>query len=76
MITDIAHYIEQRGQVPLRDLALHFKMDERVIESMLDRLVQKGRIRELPGGTACGGGCQQCAPEQIRIFAWTGNSSQ
>ena len=68
MITDIIDYIEERGQAPLRDMALHFELDDAVLIDMLERLIKKGRIRELPQGTACGGGCQQCAPETIRIF--------
>lgn len=70
MIREISDYIKENKQVPLRDLAYHFKLEESIASDMLQRLVEKGRIRELDSGTPCSGGCTQCSPQTVRIFVW------
>jgi hypothetical protein len=36
----------------------------------LSMLECKGRVRKLPTGTACGGGCRNCDPGSIEIYEW------
>ena len=39
-----------------------------VIKRILER---KGRIRRLPNGTACGGGCNKCHPQTVELYEWS-----
>ena len=69
ILKDISHYIKERGQAPLRDIALHFRIDEEVARDMVQTLITKGRVEIMPAGTSCNG-CQQCPPETVEIFSW------
>ncbi len=70
ILRDVKNYIRERGQVPLREIGLHFDMDPGVIRRMLETLEHKGVIQKLPAGSTCSGGCTQCAPESVDIYRW------
>lgn len=70
ILREVSEYIRHQQQVPLRELALKFGMDESIMDDMLGRLIAKGRIIELEQGSPCSGGCNQCQPQSVRIFAW------
>lgn len=70
ILRDVKNYIFERGQVPLREIGLHFEIDPEVIRGILGTLEIKGLIVRLPSGSACSGGCTQCSPESIDIYQW------
>ena len=69
ILTEVRDYIRSRGQVALRDLALHFDMEEQAMRGVLEHWERKGRILRLPKGTSCAG-CSACSPEDIEIVIW------
>jgi len=71
MLCNLQTYIARRGTVSLSDLSLHFRADEQVIESMLDRLQRKGRIRRLPVAGNCSE-CTCCDRACLEFYEWTG----
>jgi hypothetical protein len=73
ILTEVRDFIRDRGQVALRDLALHFDMDEEAMRGVIAHWVLKGKVRKLPSGTTCSG-CSSCTPETIEIYAWTERS--
>jgi len=70
ILTDIRDYLKQQGQVSLRDMSLHFGMDQDSIRPLLEQWIAKGKVTRLPSGSLCGGGCRSCSPETIEIYAW------
>lgn len=70
ILTDIRDYLKQAGQAPLRDMSLHFGMEQDALRPLLEQWIAKGKVVKLPSGTLCGGGCSACSPETIEIYAW------
>ena len=70
ILTQIRDYLRQKGQAPLRDMALEFGMDQDALRPLLEQWVNKGKVEKLPSGTSCGGGCHSCAPETVEIYQW------
>lgn len=61
MLRDMARYIEERGEVPLRDIALHFGLSPEAAEPMADRLAGKERIEKVEVQEKFCAGCGRCA---------------
>lgn len=70
ILTEIRDYLKIKGQAPLRDMALEFKMEQDALRPILEQWINKGKITKLPQGTACGGGCHSCEPEAIELYQW------
>ena len=70
ILSQIAAYIEKRGQASLADIALHFDVDPNAIRGMLEVWVRKGRIVRLGTQTGCGTSCTQCDSNQTEVYAW------
>ena len=66
----LEHYLRQQRRAALTDLALALDADVEALRPMLLLLERKGRIRRLPAGTACGGGCSKCHPSTIELYEW------
>ena len=70
ILSQIAAYIEKRGQASLADIALHFDADPDAIRGMLDVWVRKGRIVRLDSQAGCGTSCTQCDSNATEVYAW------
>ena len=70
ILTDVRDYLKKHGQVPLRDMALTFGMDQEALRPLIEQWIAKGKVKKLPQGTTCGGGCSSCAPQTIEIYQW------
>jgi DeoR/GlpR family transcriptional regulator of sugar metabolism len=70
ILRNIRDYLRQHQRVALRDMALHFNMDENALRGMLTQWERKGKLRKLPSGATCGGGCSACSPETIELYEW------
>lgn len=68
ILSQLRNYIREHKRVALRDLVYHFGVDAEAARGMLETLERKGRIRKLPSGTACSGGCDRCAPATIELY--------
>ncbi len=70
IMSDLANYLRTSRRAALRDLSHRFDSDPEALRGMLGVLERKGRVRKLPSGTACGGGCCSCDPTSIEIYEW------
>ncbi len=72
ILSRVDAYLKERGRVSLLDLAHGLDATPEALRDMLALLERKGRVRRLPAGTACGGGCNRCAPESVELYEWNG----
>lgn len=57
-MVELRRYIGERSTVSAKDIALHFKMTEGLVQGMLQHLVDRGDVAELKTvGGACKTGC-------------------
>jgi len=72
ILAQIGEYLAERKRAALVDLSHHFRADPEALRGMLSLLERKGRVRRLPTGTPCGGGCSKCDPDTLEVFEWVG----
>ncbi len=72
ILSDIRRYLKLHGRAALHDLAVHFNSEPDAIRAMLGEWERRGQVRRLPGGTACGGGCNRCDPASVELYEWCG----
>ena len=51
-------------------MALEFGMDQDALRPIVEQWIAKGKVEKLPEGSACGGGCNSCAPQTIELYQW------
>ncbi len=73
ILSDIKKYIQQRGQVSLEDIALHFDTEPDAIREMLKIWIRKGKIIQQKTAASCGSSCNQCDSASTEIYTWTNN---
>ena len=56
-LIQVKQYLRERKIVPLRDMALHFRVEVDTLRPLLETWVRKGKVRKLPGSTAACKGC-------------------
>ena len=56
--------------MPLRDMALHFRVEVDTLRPLVEAWVRKGKARKLPGSTAACKGCCTCDPATIELYEW------
>ncbi len=69
ILSDLRDYIKQQHRVALSDLIIHFDMDADALRGMLDKWINKGKIRKLPLASSCGS-CCQCDATLTEIYEW------
>jgi putative ferrous iron transport protein C len=72
ILQDIKKYVQQRKQVSLQDIALHFDKEPETIRGMLDFWIRKGRIQRFVQQPSCSssGSCQCSAKQELDIYQW------
>ncbi len=70
IVTEVRDYLKMHGLAPLRDMAITFNMDQDALRPIVEQWIAKGKVKKLPQGTSCQGGCSSCAPETIEIYQW------
>lgn len=75
ILSDIRHYLEQRGQASLAEIALHFEADPDAVRGMLDVWIRKHRVHKKMATVSCGDSCRQCDPATTEIYVWIGSAS-
>lgn len=74
ILSEVRDYLRRHGEVSLRDLALHFDTDPEALRGMLEHWMRKGKVSRRGVRAACGnGGCTQCDPASVEIYAWGDN---
>jgi hypothetical protein len=71
ILSRVSDYLRERRRASLTDMALGLGAAPDALRDMLAILERKGRVRRLPSGTPCGGGCCKCAPAGIELYEWT-----
>jgi len=70
ILARVENSLRQSKRASLTDLAETLDTNPEALRGMLEMLARKGRIRRLPSGTTCGGGCNKCKPEAVELFEW------
>jgi len=70
ILARVESHLRERKRASLSDLAETLDSNPEALRGMLEMLARKGRIRRLPSGTTCGGGCNKCKPEAVELFEW------
>ncbi len=70
VLRNIQNYLAKHRKASLQEIALHIKSDTEAVRPMLNRLITKGRIKQLPLNKC--GGCTSCPPESLDIYEWVG----
>jgi len=70
ILSDLKNYLKEHKRVALGDLANRFSMEPDALRGMLDKWINKGKVRKLASGARCGTGCCQCDPAQIELYEW------
>lgn len=70
ILSNLTDYLAEHKRAALTDISYHFDSDPEALRMMLSMLERKGRVRKLPAGTICGGGCSKCEPASIEIYEW------
>lgn len=69
ILKELQNFVLEYHRVSLAELELHFYMDGDALRQMLKKLVQKGRVRQLPIPEHCDG-CTFCNPDTIEFYEW------
>ncbi|WP_199245627.1 FeoC-like transcriptional regulator [[Phormidium] sp. ETS-05] len=72
MLQDIQNYLRDRPVTSLAELAQHFQVDTDALRFMLERLIRKGRVRQLESKKC--GGCHTCATESLELYQWVNST--
>lgn len=72
ILSDLTNYLSEHRRAALLDISHRLDSDPQALRMMLAMLERKGRVRKLPAGTTCGGGCTKCDPASVEIYEWTG----
>ena len=68
----IKKYLANRKRAPLRDIAIHFRMDAGAIEPMLEIWLRKGKVKKISCEFACRCSCCDCDRTASEIYEWIG----
>ncbi len=75
ILSEIRNYLAEHKRVALRDMVYRFDADAEALRRMLAILERKGKVRQLPRGTACSSGCNKCDEATIELFEWIESGS-
>ena len=70
ILSQLTAYLSEQKRAALLDLSHHLDSNPEALRSMLAMLERKGRVRKMPSGTTCAGGCCKCDPASIEIYEW------
>ncbi len=68
ILSELRSYLAEHKRAALIDMARHFDTDADALRGMLATLERKGRVRKLPPGTDCGGGCRGCDQARPELY--------
>jgi len=76
ILAKIEEYLSRQKRAALIDLSRYLGSDPEALRGMLGMLERKGRVRKLPLGTACAGGCRECDPASVEMFEWVDHGNR
>ena len=72
ILSELRDYLQQNRRAALVDIVHRFDVDPSAARSMLERWLQKGKVRKLPAGTACDSGCARSDHVTTETYEWRG----
>lgn len=75
ILADIGHYVRERQQVTLSQIAQHFGAQPDAVRGMLEIWIGKGKISRQLATASCGSTCQQCDTNSTEIYIWDAKNS-
>lgn len=70
VLSELRQYLQRNKRVLLTDLANRFHTDPDALRGMLQKWIDKGRIRKISGDSGCAGGCCKCDPATLEFYEW------
>lgn len=71
ILSEIRHYLEDRKQVTLGDLAIHFDTDPDAMRGMLNQWMRKGMVVKSESRAGCSKKCGNCSGHAVmEIYEW------
>ncbi len=70
ILSDIKHYLSQRGSASLSDLCIHFDTKPEAMRGMLEQWIRKGRVQKQSASASCGSSCSKCDLETTEFYQW------
>ena len=70
ILSEIKQYLSQRGSASLSDIALHFDTNPDALRGMLQKWINKGKVRRQSANALCGSSCSKCDPATTEIYEW------
>jgi len=75
ILRELQHYLKQKQQVSLKDIATHFDVEQEAVAGMLDFWVRKGKVRRISNHSACSGGCSCSHKDDSDVYEWNAQLS-
>jgi hypothetical protein len=66
--TDIKHYLVERRQSTLQEMARHFNAEPNAVEGVLEFWLRKGKVMRRTAAKCSG--CNQCGTSAASIYEW------
>lgn len=70
VLTELRNYLQVNRRVLLADLSNHFDVDPDALRGMLQKWLNKGKVRKLSGDRECSSGCCKCDPATLEVYEW------
>jgi len=71
ILSEIRRYLQERKQVTLGDLAVHFDADPGAMRGMLEQWIRKGKVSKSELKTSCNRNCGKCNGDAaMEIYEW------
>ena len=69
-LIQLKHYLRSRKITPIRDAALHFRVEVETIRPLFEVWITKGKIRQRTNSGGACKGCCKCDPATIEMYEW------
>lgn len=69
MLRELRNFVKERKQVSLKEMAIHFQIDESAVEGMAEQLIQRGDIRKVDKFFKCKG-CIEGSCCDNTLYIW------
>ncbi len=70
ILSRVSDYLKTHRRAALKDMALGLEATPDALREMLAVLEKKGRVRKLPAGSSCSGGCHKCDSASVELYEW------
>jgi len=76
IFAEVQRLLAEHQRLALHEMAQALGVEREALRGMLERLERAGRVRRLPSGSPCAGGCSQCNPFQVELWTLAGEGAE